>query len=129
MKNGFIDSISELFEELSKIEKLSNKISLSNEKIMIVFYEEFKLEIVFESKLSLFYIYINSLYCCEVEEQDVFEFIIEIMNKSIIIQNKKVNPFKKLFIILSKKSFDLQSWKEKRNIKIFTSDEILVDNF
>lgn len=129
MKNGFIESISDLFEELSKIEKLTNKISFSNEKIMIVFYEEFKLEIVFDSKLSLFYIYINSLYCCEVEEQDIFELIIEIMNESIIIQNKKVTPFKKLFIILSKESFDLQSWKEKRNIKIFTSDKILVNNF
>lgn len=129
MYNGIVENISELFRELSKIENLKNKITFNNEKIVIVFYDEFKLEIVFETKLGIYNIYINSMHYCEIEDQDIYKFIMEIINESIIIQNKKLSPFKRLFTVKLKKTFNLKIWENKRNIKIFTSDKILVDNF
>lgn len=130
MKNGLIENLTDLYNKLLKDSFISQKIHFyENKKIIIYYHNNFIVDIVYKNNLGLFSIYVNSIFLSDIEEQDIFEYILELTKESVIVQNKKFSFIKKPLIIISKNSFDLNKWKNKQNVKIFTSEETLIDNF
>ena len=126
--NYFVESITDLFNELSKSEDIKHKISLKDAVISIMFHNNFKIEIT-ANKMGLFNVYINSVFYSEVENQDITPLILEITNALVIIQLRKPLLFRRTFTIISKNKFNKNDWIKKSNILVFTSTETLISNY
>ena len=134
MKNDIIENLSELYTELLNFKETNKKSNMNiscpeNKRIFIDFHKDFKMDITFDEKFGPFNVYINSIFLSGAEEQDILEYLFEIIKDSIIIQNKKITFAKKPFKIIPRKSYVLDNWNNKRNIKAFTSENTLLVNF
>ena len=129
MKNGFVETITDLYNQLFNENELKSKISIVDNIIKIIFHEDFKMEICFNKNNGLFNVYINSIFYDGIEGQDILDFMIEILRNVIIIQYKKITFLKKPFKFVSEKSFNKNKWRNETNVKIFTSKETIIDSF
>lgn len=81
------DSLKDLHDKLAKIEFLKNKIQLCNDEIVINFHKYFVLEIKLK---DFFSVYINSILYYNIEEQDIWESIHEIINEETFNNGAKI---------------------------------------
>ena len=75
------DSLKDLHDKLAEIELLKNKIQLCNDEIVINFHKDFVLEIKLK---DFFSVYINSILYYNIEEQDIWESIHEIIDEKVV---------------------------------------------
>lgn len=129
MKNGFVETITDLYNQLSNEDELNSKVSISNNVIKIEFHKDFIMEICFNKNHGLYDTYINSIFYYGIEEQDILYFILDTLRDSIVIQYKHISVFKKPFKFVNQKSFNKTKWENKHNIKIFTAKETIIDTF
>ena len=129
MKNGFVETITDLYNQLSTENELKSKVSIIHNIIKIIFHEDFRMEICFDKNNGLFNVYINSIFYYGIEDQDILNFIIETLRNMIVIQYKRITPLKKPFKFVDKKSFNKDKWEGKPNVNVFTSKKTIIDTF
>lgn len=134
MKNKFIPmwwqndcSIIGLFNELNKDNEIAKYIIFKNDIISLIFHEAFELKVIYKN--GYFNTYINDKFDYDVEEQDIYEYIEEIVKDAYVIveYNKKVGIFhKRYFDLILKNKFNMSKIeKNKRKIKrVFTVNNV-----
>ena len=103
------DSLKDLHDKLAKIEFLKNKIQLCNDEIVINFHKYFVLEIKLK---DFFSVYINSILYYNIEEQDIWESIHEIINEEVVFIESN-GLFKRKVAIIDWAKFERQKEKYK----------------
>jgi len=131
-------SIQHLFEILKDKPSFNKKLSITNNKLTIFIGHHFKIAVILNGD---FYIYINDSLGYDAEEQDIVDFLTDIIeNNYYVIEKKNVmitgsylnnsNFFPcKRFEIISEKEYYKRKDKflKKTNIKVFNHDEVIYD--
>ena len=117
------DSLKDLHDKLAKIEFLMNKIQLCNDEIVINFHKYFVLEIKLK---DFFSVYINSILYYNIEEQDIWESIHEIINEEVVFIESN-GLFKRKVAIIDWAKFERQKEKymNKKQVKIYSTTELI----
>lgn len=117
------DSLKDLHDKLAKIEFLKNKIQLCNDEIVINFHKDFVLEIKLK---DFFSVYINSILYYNIEEQDIWESIHEIINEEVVFIESN-GLFKRKVAIIDWAKFERQKEKymNKKQVKIYSTTELI----
>lgn len=96
--------IKNLFNNLLAIKELQGKLKLIENKIVISFHDEYKLEI--NDKLA---VSINNIFYEYIDDQDILEFIKELATDCYVIMKKKKSIFEK-----SPFTIRYKAWFEKK---------------
>lgn len=121
-------SIVGLYNELIKDNKTTNYIEINDGALSLIFHDSYRLKVLFKG--SYFYTYINDQFDCYIEEQDIYEYLLEIVHGTYIFieYNKKMGFFKKYqFHIVPKEKFILLNVNRKHIKRIFTVDKVLFE--
>lgn len=125
MNNLLLNTLHDLYEQLCKIKFLQSKIVLFDDKIEIVFHENFVLSI----KLKIYYsVFINKVLCCKnIEEQDIWEVLHHYFDENIYYIEYDGRCDKRKIIELTQKQFECKKEKfiGKSNVNIFTIKELI----
>lgn len=120
-----LNTLDDLYEQLCKIKFLQCKVVLYDEKIEIVFHENFVLSI----KLKIYYsVFINTVLCCrKIEEQDIWEVLHHYFDENIYYIEYDGRCGKSKIIELTQKQFECKKRKfiGKSNVSIFTIKELI----
>ena len=120
------DSLKDLHDKLAKIEFLKNKIQLCNDEIVINFHKDFVLEIKLK---DFFSVYINSILYYNIEEQDIWESIHEIIDEKVVFIESN-GLFKRKVVIIDWAKFERKKEKymKKKQVKIYSRTELIYQN-
>lgn len=120
------DSLKDLHDKLAKIEFLKNKIQLCNDEIVINFHKDFVLEIKLK---DFFSVYINSILYYNIEEQDIWESIHEIIDEKVVFIESN-GLFKRKVVIIDWAKFERKKEKymKKKQVKIYSTTELIYQN-
>lgn len=120
-----IESNEILFENLKQIEVLKNKLIYLNNIIYIKFHKDCQIAIKFN---KYFKIYINNIFYYDIEGQDIFESIKDIVNDNWIFVEKVNFINKKKILLIPKNKFTLRSvFLNNKFRKAFSINELLYD--
>ena len=113
------DSLKDLHDKLAEIELLKNKIQLCNDEIVINFHKDFVLEIKLK---DFFSVYINSILYYNIEEQDIWESIHEIIDEKVVFIESN-GLFKRKVVIIDWAKFERKKEKymKKKQVKIYST--------
>ncbi|MFA7507328.1 MAG: hypothetical protein WCZ11_03730 [Bacilli bacterium] len=120
-----------LFNELIKDEKTAKYIKFKDDTLSLKFHKSFELKVIYKN--GYFNTYINDKFYYDIEEQDIYEYIEEIVNDAyVIVEYNKKNWFhpKRYFELISKERFIMSKVKNaKRKVKrVFTVNNVLFEN-
>jgi hypothetical protein len=127
MRNGTVESIEDLHNELLKVDEIKSVVSINNGILKIVFHGNFTIEVCFHK--GFFNTYINSIFYYDIDYQDILDSLIETAKDTIIIQRKRISVFKSTFTLIPRKAFRKEQWEKIGNVKVFTATETIFDNF
>ncbi len=124
-------SIVGLFNELIKNNKTVNNIKIKEDTLILIFHKSFEMKVVFSGRY--FNTYINDKFDYNIEEQDIYEYIEEIINDKYVFieyKSKKSIIKRRNFDIILKSKFHMDELKSKnKKVKrIFTIRDVLFNN-
>jgi hypothetical protein len=123
-------SIFGLFNELIKNNKTVNYIKIEDDTLILIFHKSFEMKVVFSG--GYFNTYINDKFDYNIEEQDIYEYIEEIINDTyVFIEYKSKKGFfkRRYFDIILKSKFSMNGFRKNSKIvkSIFTIKDVLFD--
>lgn len=123
-------SIVGLFNELIKNNKTVNYIKIKDDTLILIFHKSFEMKVVFSG--GYFNTYINDKFDYNIEEQDIYEYIEEIINDTyVFIEYKSKKGFfkRRYFDIVLKSKFSMNGFRSNSKIvkSIFTIKDVLFD--
>lgn len=124
-------SINGLFNELNKKDYIKTIMKYENDTVSFEFHKDFKFEVKFNG--VFFNAYINGKFESNVEEQDIYEYIEEIINDTyVVIEYKSKKGFfrRRYLDTVLKSKFYLDKYRRNRKTvkRIFTIYEVLFES-
>lgn len=120
-------TLRDLYNKLTSVVFLQNKIQLEDERIKITFHDHYMLTVKLN---SYFNVYINDIFYYNIEEQDIWESICELTDdKSVIIECNSILKNRKVKV-MQVDDFNKQKNKimQKKNLKVFNTREIIFNS-
>lgn len=126
--DNILNSIHQLYDILKFRPSLKDKLTFNDYQINIFFAIHYKINIELMIGRG-FVVYINDSFYCDVEEQDIESFVIDISeNDYYIIENKKYKRNRFIFEAEQKFIKNKEKWLNLKNTKIFNKEKILLDS-